>query len=240
MIPVDLVFTRRMIGLASKRRRVIVVIDVLRATSTIITALENGAESVIPALTLREARNLWKKHPGSLLAGERRGVKPPGFHLGNSPREFRPEVVAGKTVILTTSSGTRTVLAARTAPHVLIAAFLNVEAAAERALRLAEAEGTGITLAPSGKKHHFSLEDFLCAGAIALKLKEADVELSDFAWGALLAFQGLREPLNRVLWSCSHARELRDQGLGEDVEFCSQLNIFKTVPFLKAGKILAV
>jgi len=237
MIPVNLTFALRKIRSASERQEVIVVIDVLRATSTIVTAIENGAKNVIPTTTIKEARSLWKKYPQSLLAGERRGFKPQGFHLGNSPREFRPEVVAGRDIILTTSSGTETIVAAKASAHVLIASFLNAEAAAETALKIAENERKGITLAPSGCKHHFSLEDFLCAGAITSELRKPNVELSDFAWGALLAFKGLKEPLNQAVWKSNHARELKDKGLGEDVEFCSQLNIFKTVPILKAGRI---
>jgi len=237
-ITVNLFFNRREICSASRRQHIIVVIDVLRATSTMITALANGAECIVPAETLSEARDFYKRYPDHLLAGERRGVKPSGFHLGNSPMEFQREVVRRKTIILTTSSGTRTILAASASPNVLLAAFLNVEAAAEKAVQLAEAEGVGITIAPSGRKHSFSLEDFLCAGAIALRLERADVEFSDFTWGALLAFKSLGEPLGQAVWMCRHARELREQGFGEDVEFCSQLNLFRTVPVFKAGRIL--
>jgi 2-phosphosulfolactate phosphatase len=229
-ISVDLAFARKDILRASEEGKVIVVIDVLRATSTIITALSNGARAVIPAETLREARILWKRYPGSLLAGERSGLKPRGFHLGNSPLEFRREIVEGKTIILSTTSGTRTIGATKASSHTLLAAFLNASAAAERALQIAGEEGVGITLAPSGLRQSFSLEDFLCAGAIAFKLQEAKVEFSDFALGALLAFQGLRQPLDRYIWDCYHAKELRKKGFDADVRFCSRLDLFRKVP----------
>ncbi|MEM2926327.1 MAG: 2-phosphosulfolactate phosphatase [Candidatus Bathyarchaeia archaeon] len=232
-ISVDLAFTRKDIRKASEQGRIIVVIDVLRASSTIITALSNGAEGIIPAETLREARIIWKRYPESLLAGERRGLKPRGFHLGNSPLEFKREIVEGKMVILTTTSGTKTIGVAKASPFVVLAAFINASAAAERILQIAQEEGLGITLAPSGQKNSFSLEDFLCAGAIAMKLEGAKVEFSDFALGALLSFQGLKQPLDRFIWNCHHARELCKKGFEADVKFCSRLDVFQRVPILK-------
>lgn len=237
-VAVDLAFARREVRRAAVRRDVIVVIDVLRATSTIITALSNGAKKVVPAQTPEQARNLWRENPGSLLAGERGGERPDGFNLGNSPREFHPEVVKGRTIILTTSSGTKTILAVEKAPHVLLGAFLNVRAVGESARDTARAEGRGIALACSGSKHLFSLEDFLCAGAIASRLHEAGEELSDFAWGAVLAFENLTEPLDQAIWKCLHARELKAQGLAEDVEFCSRVDHYQMVPALTPEGIL--
>src|SRR5262249_9659060 len=112
-----------------------VVIDVLRATSTEITALANGAEAIFPAATVEEARALKEKTPSLLLAGERHGLPPEGFDLGNSPREFTAEKVKGRKIVHTTTNGTLAWLACRNAAETLGAAFLNLNAVTERLRR---------------------------------------------------------------------------------------------------------
>ncbi|MDH5596295.1 MAG: 2-phosphosulfolactate phosphatase, partial [Candidatus Bathyarchaeota archaeon] len=111
---------------AVSRKDVLVVIDVLRCCSTIVMALANGAKEVIPTKTIREAQALHKKHPEFLLAGERKGLKPIGFNLGNSPLEFSSNIVKEKHVVLTTTSGTKAICSSKKARWVLIGAFFNV------------------------------------------------------------------------------------------------------------------
>jgi len=236
-VPTNLGFTTKDIAKAVQRGDVIIVIDVLRCSSTIVTALANAADAVIPTKTVKEARILHKKHPEFILAGERRGIKPKGFDLGNSPLEFSPQKVKGRQIILTTTSGTKAIILSKNAKYVFTGAFLNAEATAKAALNLAQQEKIGISLISAGTNGRFSLEDFICVGAIVESFPADNLEHSDAILAALLAFQQTRKSLDRVIQSGHHARYLISQGFEEDVKFCSQLNIFKIVPFLK-GEII--
>jgi len=232
-VPTNLGFTPKDIAKAVQRGDVIIVIDVLRCCSTIVTALANAAEGVIPTKTVKEARVLHKKHPEFILAGERRGIKLKGFDLGNSPLEFSPQKVKGKHIILTTTSGTKAIISSKKAKYVFTGAFLNAEATARAALKTAEREETGISLISAGTNGRFSLEDFICAGAIAKSFPADNIEHSDAVLAALLAFQQARKSLKKVIQSGCHVRYLISQGFEKDVKFCSQLNVFEIGPFLK-------
>lgn len=226
---------------AVQRGDAVIVIDVLRCCSTIVTALANGAEGVIPTKTVNEARRLHKKYPELILAGERRGIKPRGFDLGNSPLEFSPRAIGGKRIIFTTTSGTKAVVLSQKTRWVLIGALLNAEAVAKAALKIAEKERLGISLVLSGRKgKHFSLEDFLCAGLIVESLPTDRVELSDAALGSCLAYQQSRGSLYETIQKGYHARYVKSIGFGEDVRFCSQANVFDIVPICTNGTIISL
>jgi 2-phosphosulfolactate phosphatase len=172
------------------------------------------------------------------LAGERRGLKPEGFDLGNSPLEFSSEEVGGKQIVLTTTSGTRAVSKAKEAKWVLIGAFLNSEAVADAALKLAKKEHVGVSFVLAGKRGRFSLEDFLCAGAISNYFPTVGAKFSDGASAAVLAFQQARNSLEGAVQQGGHAQYLQRLGLREDVKFCSKMNSFSVVPVLEGGKII--
>ena len=235
---VNLEFVAKDTVKAVKRRDVIVVIDALRCCSTIVTALANDATGIIPVKTILEARRLKKKCPEFIIAGERKGLKPKGFTLGNSPLEFSPRKVEGKEVILTTTSGTKAISLSRKKKWVLIGAFLNAKAIAETSLKIAEKEKTGISLVLAGKEGQFSLEDFLCAGAIVESFQTGRAELSDKAVAALLSFKEARHSLKKAIQQGSHARYLEKKGFENDIEFCSKMGTFNIVPFLKEGRIV--
>lgn len=238
LTPVNLEIFAKDASKAVRRGDVIIVIDVLRCSSTIIAALANGAKGIIPAKTLREARAYRQEHPEFMLAGERKGMKPRGFDLGNSPLEFSPETIREKHVILTTTSGTMAISLAKNGRWTLIGALLNVKAVVEAAMKIAEKEQTGISLVLAGKKGHFSLEDFLCAGAIVGSLPTERVKHSDDALAALLAFQQARGSLSRIVQLGNHAQFLESLGFEEDVKFCCQLDAFAVVPVYKGGVIV--
>jgi 2-phosphosulfolactate phosphatase len=223
---------------AVQRGDIIIVIDVLRCSSTIIAALSNGAKGVIPTKNLQEARRRYRENPGSLLAGERRGFKPKGFDLGNSPLQFTKEKVKNKLVILTTTSGAKAISLAKNGRWVFIGALLNVEAVAKEALKMAERERREISLLLAGKEGVFSLEDFICAGAVIENLPKENLGLSDAALVAALTFRQAQESLSSIIRQGSHAQYLKSIGLEEDIKFCSQINIFPTVPVLKDGVIV--
>ncbi len=224
-------------GRAVVRGDVVVVIDVLRASSSVIVVLARGAAGVIPVKTVKEARKIAAHHSELILAGERRGVRPPGFDYGNSPAAFSRLDLDGKRLILTTTSGTAAVSRACGAKHVLIGAFLNARSVAEAASTMAGEEDCGVTLALAGERGGFSLEDFLGAGAIASYFPE-DAAFSDAVQAALLAYRGAEDSLLDTVKRGSHGRDLISIGFAEDVELCAQLDRYPVVPRLKDGVIV--
>jgi len=236
-IKVNLELTAKETAEAARQGNIMVVIDVLRCTSSMINALANGARRIIPVKTVREAYRLKSKYPEYLLAGERGGTKPEGFDFGNSPLEFTREKIQGKTLIFTTTSGTVALIRCRNAKSVLIASFLNVSSVASRALKIASREKRGISIIPSGRKGEFSLEDFLCGGAIVEKLTELNVILSDSAFASLLSFRQAKNSLLNQIMKGEHAQNLVKLGFRDDVKFCCQIDLFDITPSLKNGAI---
>ncbi|OPZ75653.1 MAG: putative 2-phosphosulfolactate phosphatase [Firmicutes bacterium ADurb.Bin456] len=224
------------------RDKLAVVFDVLRATSTIITALANGCREVIPVLTVEEALAYAGYHRDVILGGERDSLLIPGFHLGNSPREFTSGRVKGKTVVLTTTNGTQAIRrAARGSAGVLIGSLLNSKALAEK---IAGAR-KDVVLICAGTRGSFSLEDTVAAGMVCRELammvpvKKALLLESDFAVAACrLADFYSRNPL-LALYNSRHGQELAAQGFSEDLAYCSQLNFTCIVPDFRQGRIIA-
>lgn len=209
-----------------------VAIDVLRATTTIITALEHGAAAVIPCTEPEAARQVAAAIPGARLGGERHNVRLPGFHFGNSPAEYTPEAVAGRTVCFTTSNGTRAIAAVAPLGPVLIAALLNASAVA----RQLAASGRSALIICAGSDGELCLEDTVCAGAIAEALGPA-AELNDMAWLARALFRTHRSDLPGLLRSARHGQRLLAQGFGPDLERCAALDATDRVPAFSGGAI---
>lgn len=216
---------------------VCVVVDVLRASSTIVTILERGAAEVLPARDIPSALDLKERFPGHLLCGERGGLPPPGFDYGNSPNEFATLDLIGKSLILATSNGTRILAtAAETYDQVLVGALLNRTAAARGALRVAKESDTDIIISCSAAHggSTFVLEDALGAGAIAdaASLAEPRLQLTDAARFARDAFRQVSGGIAAAVAAAHHAQELVTEGLGEDVGYCARLDTSDVVPIL--------
>ena len=222
---------------AVERKDLIIIVDVLRCSSSIVNAFANGAKTVIPTETLKEAFGLREQHSDYVLAGERKGCKPSGFDLGNSPLEFVQVAVEGRTVIMTTTSGTGALVRCRKAKHVLVGAFLNAEAVANKAAEIAQRNGVNVSFVLAGGKGLFSLEDFLCAGAIASKFPAGRFEFSDEALAAVLTFEHVKDALSENVTKARHAKHLAEIGFGRDVEFSCMLNLFGLVPIYMDGKV---
>jgi 2-phosphosulfolactate phosphatase len=220
-------------------RSVCVVVDVLRASSSIVTLLERGASEVVAAADVAEARWLHKKLPGHLLCGEEHGLPPAGFDYGNSPAEFSRLDLAGKPVILATSNGTRILAALAEAPALLVGCLLNRTAVAGAAVRIAE-RGLDVTVMCSAAYggSTFVLEDALGAGAIvdaALRLSDPP-EAHDAARFARDAFEAAARDLPAAVASAYHAQELVEAGLGEDVAYCARLDVSSVAPAVERGE----
>jgi 2-phosphosulfolactate phosphatase len=237
MIEVCLEFAARDANKAVSRGDLIIVIDVLRTTTSIITALSNGANSVIPAETIREAYQLRRKHPDYLLVGERNGRKPRGFDYGNSPQEFASEQIYSKNLIITTTNGTKALIDSMRARWVLSGAFLNAGAIAKKAVEISDEEQIGISFVLAGERDRFSLEDFVCAGAIIERFRCGNAHFSDATLAAMLAFKQVRSNLCDNIATGKHARDLIELGFKRDIEFSCQMDVYTVIPLCANGRI---
>src|SRR5574341_1488471 len=220
-------------------RSVCVVVDVLRASSSIVTLLECGASSVIAAGDIAPARALGEGLPGYVLCGEKDGLPPKGFAYGNSPSEFSRLDFSGKSVILATSNGTKILAALAEAPALLVGSLLNRSAAAKAAVSIARELRVDIAVVCSAAYGGatFVLEDALGAGAIvdaALRLPDPPVAL-DAARFARDAFLAAGDTAAAVA-SAYHAADLVDMGLGEDVAYCGRLDVSDVAPVVERGE----
>lgn len=209
--------------------RTAVVVDVIRATSTIVTALANGARAIYPTVSTEEAIKLASSlgRDDVLLCGERKGIKIEGFDLGNSPSEFVSETVEGKRLVMSTTNGTRAFLAAGGAERALAASFLNLAAVVDA---LADAEDVVIVCA--GKEDHFSLDDAVCAGHLVRELQERTGEeatLND-AGTAALHLASRFAPDEAFLRGTAAGRALVEIGLESDLSLCARRDRFDLVP----------
>lgn len=243
-----------------------IVFDVLRATTTIVTALANGCRYIIPVTEIDEAFSLQAADPENLLlGGERNAVKIPGFQLSNSPLEYQPDTISGKAIILTTTNGTRAIKAAAQAETVLMACLLNATAAAREAF----AAGRDVTLVCAGTRGEFSLEDTLAAGFVIRELArlhgsstdqaaplsdqgipvyaaeepltaQNDLILNDLSRAALRLAEIYQEnPLN-ILYDSLHGQKLAQLGLTHDLHYCATLDFYRLVPVFLDGKIFPI
>jgi 2-phosphosulfolactate phosphatase len=218
---------------------VCVVVDVLRASSSVVTLLERGAEEVVAAKDIEEARRLKASLPGHLLCGEADGLPPDGFDYGNSPAEFSRLDLGGKSAILATSNGTRLIAGVSSAGAVMVGCLLNRTAVARAAVEIARERGLDITVYVSAAHGgtRFVLEDALGAAAIAdAALGFApDLEASDPALFARAAFQATEDRIAAAVGAAYHAKELAEMGLGADVEYCARLDVSGVAPLLTPG-----
>ncbi len=213
----------------------VVVIDVLRATSSMVAALANGARSVVPAETSDEALRLAKNLESEdvLLAGERGGHPIEGFLLGNSPLEMTTETVFNKTLVMATTNGTKALLVADPGNPVLVAAITNFSAVVSRAQQ-AVGESGALTVLCSGRERMFSLEDAYVAGRIVQALlpdgKRTKVELNDGAIAALELVRRYGDRWKRAVLASAAARHLKDIGYRADVEAVTEVDLYDIVP----------
>lgn len=215
-----------------------IVIDVLRATTTIVAALEHGARRVIPVATVEDAKQLREKSPAPetvLLAGERNMKLIPGFNLGNSPLEFSEQIVGDKTIILTTTNGAQALVRSRAAETIFVSALTNARAVALAALD----KGKDVEIICSGTELHFSLEDTLCAGYIVHEILAVSPEtrLTDGARTALLVYTTYGPDMNVAIKRSEHAQALINEGFSADVAWCGTLNQSSVVPVCRNNSI---
>lgn len=237
VIPVDVIFRAEEIGERDLSGCAVVALDILRATSVIVAAFQCGADAVYPVQEVDDARRLAdrlrREGKQVLLGGERNALPPAGFDMGNSPREYTLDKVHGKTVVLTTTNGTRLLEGcaanAYTSPpgSIWIGSLHNRTALAE----VLFAQNQPVILACAGTEGKVSLDDVCGAGAIIHALTKAgETELSDAALGALHIYLLHRSDLSKFFSHTFHGKRLIDTGLAEDLEFCTQIDTAHVVP----------
>jgi 2-phosphosulfolactate phosphatase len=214
-----------------------VVIDVLRATTTIITALQNGAKEIIPVATVEFAVKVSGGMFGgqTLLGGERNTKKIEGFALGNSPFEYTPEIVAGKSIVLYTTNGTKAIAKAKFSQNLFTCSFLNVSSLAAHLVTLDK----DLEIVCAGRMNNFSMEDSVCAGKLIsemLKLNE-NISLFDSASACLALNKSFGKNLLKMLKETDHGKILIENGFENDLKFCSKLNSSSVIPHF-TGNVL--
>jgi 2-phosphosulfolactate phosphatase len=213
----------------------VVVVDVFRATSAIVTALHHGVAAIVPVGSLQQARSYLDK--GFLAGGERNGEVAEGFAFGNSPFSYMNPDFRGREVVLTTTNGTQAIEMARGyTDRISIGAFLNLSALAQH-LRT---EGRDVVILCAGWKDRFNMEDSLFAGALTDRLvTECGYTTEcDSATASMLVYRSARTDLKHFLRGCSHRRRLAHLNLEADVDYCLRVDICPVVPVLHNGKLL--
>ena len=237
---IDVVFGAGLAPASEFVGRVVAVIDVLRASTSIAAALANGARTVIPVETSDEAVMRAKafERADVLLAGERKTKPIPGFDLGNSPRDFKRAVVEGKTVLMTTTNGTPAIMNTPGARDVVIASYVNYTAVLTM-LRAALRGGADITIVCAGQDRLFALEDAGCAGRFVFNVTKrmADVELNDAAQACALIDRKYGDQLVKLFEDSEHGRLLRDSGFAQDLDECASIDSYPVIPLYQDRQI---
>jgi 2-phosphosulfolactate phosphatase len=221
------------------RDRTVVVIDVLRACSTVVTALDRGARAVLPVADMAEAGKIASNLDPDVyrLGGERGGEKIDGYHLGNSPLEYTREVVEGRDVILNTTNGTQALTRARGAEHLVAACFLN----AQRVVDFVRAVDDQVTIVCAGRQNRLALEDALCAGLLLARLwnhEEPDV-VTDSAHTVFTLYETDRDNLDAALRGANHAEHLSGNGYEEDLDYCFRTDVLPVLPYYTDNRLLS-
>lgn len=225
-----------LLHLYDTKDKIVVIIDVFRATSTITAALHNGAKCVIPVASVAECIELGKATPSSITAGERDGKVAEGLEYGNSPLEYPRTFVENKTLVLTTTNGTRLLHMVQDAAEIIIGSFLNLTAVCD----FLKAQGKNVLLGCAAWKDRFNLEDTLFAGAVTHRLKDQFEINCDSARAANHLFaHSIEGKIIDFLRDSSHYKRLAAFGLEKDMEYCTTPDLHPIVPILK-GKELVI
>jgi 2-phosphosulfolactate phosphatase len=220
------------------RERTVVVIDVLRASTSIITALGNGAKEVIPVATVESAVKISGNLAAgaTLLGGERNGRIIEGFHLGNSPAEYTADRVRGKSIVFSTTNGSQALVKSRYAQELIVCGFVNIGAVRDQ---LGDRD-RDIAVVCAGRNGDFSMEDTVCCGMLVqlmLEIHGDDLPLGDAARAAQVLYRAHGKNILRMLKATEHGRYLEEIGFGGDLRLCADVDGVPVVPQLDGNVI---
>ena len=214
-----------------------VVIDVLRATTVISTALENGAKEIIPVGSIEFAMKITGDAFGGhrLLGGERNTKKIDGFNLGNSPLEYSKEIVEGKSIVLYTTNGSRAIVRAKFSENLVTCSFYNLNAVVNYLITL----NLDLEILCSGNNGKFSLEDTVCAGKLVSELVKLNdkIELTDSARASMALNKSFGKSASKMMSETEHGKILIENGFAEDLSHCGKLSKSDIVPIFNNGVI---
>jgi 2-phosphosulfolactate phosphatase len=233
MPALDVCFSPELIHLYELKGKVVVVVDVLRATSSMVTAFAHGIEKIIPVSTLEDC--LAQQQDGFLTAAEREGRKAEGFNLGNSPFSYMEPEIRGKTLVMTTTNGTHAIRLSMAADKVIAGAFLNLDSVAT----FLEEEQKDVLVVCAGWKGNFNLEDTLFAGGLAHRLEETFAPANDATLAALRLYRLAQPDMLGFLADSSHVKRLQNLDITRDIAFCLQENVYEVVPVLTGDCMVA-
>jgi 2-phosphosulfolactate phosphatase len=223
---IDTILTPALFHLHSKdiENKQVVVIDILRATTTMVVAYENGAQNVVPLEHLEDA--LVYRDKGYLIAGERNGEKVDGFDMGNSPQEFTKDIVEGRNIVLSTTNGTKAINACSAAKYRYVSSFRNIDAMAKTIIE----NNLDVLLFCAGWKDKFNLEDTVFAGALAQQLIDNGFTTNDDATRMACSLWNLAKPnLAAFLADASHVQRFKSLHIESDLEVCLRFNTYSDV-----------
>jgi len=214
-----------------------VVVDILRATTSILTALMNGAKEIVPVGSVEFAMKASSNMFGgqTLICGERNAKKIDGFNLGNSPLEFVSEVISGKSLVFFTTNGTKAIVKAKYSDEVIIGSFLNLSAIAKYLIEL----NKPFEILCAGRNNSFCLEDTVFAGKLISEITALvqDVELSDSGFASVAIAKTFGKNLKKMFADSEHGKFLIENGFEEDLKYCAKLNITKDIPVFASNVI---
>jgi len=215
---------------------IIVIIDILRATSAICTAFEHGVSLIIPVADIPEAKNY--KERGYLVAAERDGLVLDFADFGNSPFNFTRDKVAGKTIVYSTTNGTGIIKVASSAAKIVIGSFLNIGALT----KWITDQDSDVVLFCAGWKNKFNLEDTICAGAIAEKLMSTSLysTICDSTLAALDLWSLAKNDIPGYIDKAAHRARLRDKKLDDCIGFCLTADYTRKIPVIKDGVLVSM
>lgn len=216
------------------KNSIVVIIDVLRATSTICTALYNGASRVIPVASVEECVNIGRAI-GGITAGERDGKIAEGLVHGNSPFEYPREFVENQTLVLTTTNGTKLLHMAKDAIQIVTGSFPNISAVCEYLI----SQNKNVILGCAAWKDRVNMEDTLFAGAVVSRIKAHFDVNCDSAIAAEALYESAKGDIHTFMKQASHYQRLAKYGLEKDIHYCLTPDGANVLPLFRAGELIA-
>jgi 2-phosphosulfolactate phosphatase len=229
---IEVCLTPELVDLYDAKGKVVVVIDILRATSCMTTAIAHGIKSLIPVASLQECKELQIK--GFIAAAERDGKMADGFDIGNSPFSYMEKSLIGKTIAMTTTNGTQAIVKSKDAEEVVIGSFLNKSAI----INYLSSQPNDVLLLCAGWKGKINLEDTLFAGAVIEGLHDIFDSENDSAIAALTLYKSAKNDIMKFLSKSSHVKRLKGLNITKDIAFCLNSDVYNVIPVLRGKELV--
>lgn len=232
MPSLEVCLSPQLIQLYDLKGKIVVVVDILRATSCMVTAFGHGIKEIIPVASVQECKILQQK--GYLSAAERDGSKVEGFDLDNSPFSYMSEHIKGKTIAVTTTNGTQAIVKSLEADEIIVGAFLNINTVYSYLLK----QNKDVIVFCAGWKGNFNLEDTLFAGALANLLQNAFKITQDSAIMALSMYNSNKNDLLKFVNTSQHVNRLANLDIHKDISFCLNFDTYQSLPIYKNDRLV--